>query len=366
MVFSRTIRTHVFSTDYFDARDSFRAEATRAGARLSAHAIQARGPDGEELYIDSARLGAPRPRFLLLFTTGVHGIEAPAGSALLRLWLAEFATDLPQDMGALLVHALNPWGFAHGRRTNENNVDLNRNAVSAFPGPANPDYARIHRWLNPASPIDAGDAFWPGALWYSLRLGRTVLRQAIAAGQYEFPPGLFYGGDRQQESLEILHQLLNDQRPAVEQVLHVDVHTGLGRRGEYALLVSESSSTPSFAHLVRCFGATRVVSNAPSGFTHYAARGTIAAVTARALPGARVQAGTLEFGTYSSTQVLRALRAENRLHHHGCRAANHAERLRAAFKETFCPADVGWRHAVLEHGRTVFRQLPAALSNERA
>ena len=352
----------MFTTNYFTARADFCAEAERGGARLSCHPIAGRGPNGEELFIDSASLGHTHPGTLLLLTTGVHGAEAPAGSALLRLWLMEFATRMPKDMGALLVHALNPWGFAHGRRTNENNVDLNRNAVSTFPGPVNPEYARIHPWLNPALPPDDGEAFWPGALWHRLRLGTTVLRQAIAAGQYEFPRGLFYGGDRQQESLEILKRLLNDERfAAVEQVLHLDIHTGLGHRGEYAMLVAEPSTTSLFARLARCFGAARVVSNAPSGFTHYAARGTIAAVTARALPHARVQACTLEVGTYSAVHVLRALRAENRLYHYGCRDANRAARLRAAFGETFCPADPAWRKILLEHGQTVFRQLPAAL-----
>ncbi|HEY5683154.1 MAG TPA: DUF2817 domain-containing protein, partial [Sulfuricaulis sp.] len=225
----------MFSTDYFDARATFRAEAVRSSARLTTHPIKGHGPKGEELFIDSARLGAARPRSLLLLTAGVHGIEAPAGSALLQLWLTEFATNLPSQTGVLLVHALNPWGFAHGRRTNENNVDLNRNAVSTFPGPANPDYARLNRWLNPASPADAGEAFWLGALWHSTRLGTPVLRQSIAAGQYDFPQGLFYGGDRQQESLEILERLLNEpDLAAVEQVLHLDMHTGLGRRSEYA------------------------------------------------------------------------------------------------------------------------------------
>lgn len=352
----------MFSTDYFDARATFRAEAARTGARLTTHPIKRHGPKGEELYIDSARLGAARPRFLLLLTAGVHGIEAPAGNALLRLWLAEFSSNLPAELGVLLVHALNPWGFAHGRRTNENNVDLNRNAVSAFPGPVNPDYARINHWLNPASPADAGEAFWPGALWHSLRLGVAGVRQAIATGQYEFPQGLFYGGDRRQESLKILERLLNGpELVAVEQVLHVDLHTGLGRRGEYALLVADPPTTSSFARLTRCFGAARVMSNAPIKFTHYAARGTIAAVTARALPGARVQGCTLEVGTYSAVHVLRALRAENRLYHYGCRKANRASALRSAFMETFCPADPGWRKILLEHGRTVFRQLPSAL-----
>ena len=34
---------------------------------------------------------------------------------------------MPEDVAIVLVHALNPFGFAWRRRWNENNVDLNRN-----------------------------------------------------------------------------------------------------------------------------------------------------------------------------------------------------------------------------------------------
>ncbi len=34
-----------------------------------------------------------------------------------------------QNTGALLIHALNPYGFAWTRRVTEDNVDLNRNFV---------------------------------------------------------------------------------------------------------------------------------------------------------------------------------------------------------------------------------------------
>ena len=51
-----------------------------------------------------------------MITSGIHGVEGHAGSALQQLWLAVFAGDPPADTGVLLVHALNPYGFAHGRR----------------------------------------------------------------------------------------------------------------------------------------------------------------------------------------------------------------------------------------------------------
>ena len=36
---------------------------------------------------------------------------------------------VPDGVTLLLVHVINPYGYKHGRRYNENNVDLNRNVI---------------------------------------------------------------------------------------------------------------------------------------------------------------------------------------------------------------------------------------------
>lgn len=52
----------------------FRDVARAAGARLSSHPIAAIGPDGAELAIDVAVLGAERPDRTLVVLAGVHGV----------------------------------------------------------------------------------------------------------------------------------------------------------------------------------------------------------------------------------------------------------------------------------------------------
>jgi len=86
-----------FPADYFAARSAFRVRA--ADAEQSTHNITASGPNGETLSLDSAYLGSPEPRQLLVITSGVHGVEGVAGSALQQLWLAEFAGPLPVETG---------------------------------------------------------------------------------------------------------------------------------------------------------------------------------------------------------------------------------------------------------------------------
>jgi hypothetical protein len=350
-----------FPADYFAARNAFRVRA--AAAEQSAHPITAPGPNGEALSIDSAYLGNPTPRQLLVITSGIHGVEGYAGSALQQLWLAEFAGPLPVATGVLLVHTLNPYGFAHGRRVNEHNVDLNRNALATFPGPANPAYRLLNTWLNPSNPAPRFDDFLWRALALQLRHGRTTLAQAIAAGQYEFPQGLFYGGREREPSLAIFADLLTAPHFAgVQRVWHLDLHSGLGRYGRYQLLLDVPPSAPEFAQLARGFGARVVKSDHPSHATHYSAHGILPVLTRRALPAALALAATLEFGTLGPTTLLRILRAENRVHHHGAQREADAVRIRAALRAALAPDNPTWRAAVIAGGRQVFTQLREMLA----
>lgn len=352
-----------FPADYFAARAAFRCHA--AAAEQSTHVIAALGPQGETLSLDSAYLGSPAPRQLLLLTSGMHGVEGYVGSALQQLWLAEFASPLPPDTGVLLVHALNPYGFAHGRRTNEHNVDLNRNALATFPGPANPAYRALDAWLNPPGPVPRLDNFFWSVLPRALRHGRAALVQAIAAGQYEFPQGLFYGGRAREPSLAIFAGLLAAPRFAgVQRVWHLDLHSGLGRYGHYQLLLELPPHAPEFSLLARGFGAALVKSDHAEHVTHYSAQGTLPAFTASAFPAARTLAATVEFGTYGPATLLRRLRAENRLHHYGARRRNDAARIRSALCEALAPRDPAWRAAVLAGGRTIFTQLQTLLLDQ--
>ena len=349
-----------FPSDYFAARDAFRVHA--ADAEQSTHHIAAPGPNGEVLSIDSAYLGNPAPHQLAVITSGIHGVEGYAGSALQQLWLAEFASELPADTGVLLVHALNPYGFAHNRRANEHNVDLNRNALAAFPGPANPAYRSLNTWLNPPSPAPRLDDFVWHALPLLIRHERAALAQAIAAGQYEFPQGLFYGGREREPSLAIFAGLLAAPRFAgVQRVVHLDLHTGLGRYGQYQLLLEEPPATREFEHLTRGFGAQAVKSDHASDATHYSAHGILPTLTHHAFPNAFTLAATVEFGTLGPATLLRILRAENRVHHHGARRGGDATRIRVALGDALAPRDSAWRAGVVTGGREIFMQLRGML-----
>ena len=55
-----------------------------------------------------------------------------------------------RGIALLLIHAVNPFGFSHLKRTNEDNIDLNRNFNDfATPYPDNPVYEQVHDLLVP-------------------------------------------------------------------------------------------------------------------------------------------------------------------------------------------------------------------------
>lgn len=339
-----------FSSTYSEARDRFR-DATSGGERGAIEVC-----DG--LTIDWAWTGTGDARRVRLLTSGLHGIEGFPGSAAQLDML-----DRRDDVRTLWVHALNPWGMANLRRVNENNVDLNRNFLApgeAYAGAAEA-YAALDGMLNPESP-PAFDFFLVRAGWTLLRGGGLpALRDAIVRGQYDFPRGLFYGGARLEPGPERLLAFLRGALGGCERVVHVDLHSGLGRFCGRTLLLDGEPDPAQVARVRGAFGPTVKTWEAGSAEA-YSIRGGFTAALARELPGVRYDALTCEFGTWSNVEVLHALREENRLHHWGTPRPDHGAKkdLRVAFD----PDHPAFRGAVIAHARSLMAPTAKVLATD--
>src|SRR5258706_10981718 len=132
--------TPYFAHSYAEARDKFLAAGAVCGARVFRHVHPSeRGAVGEELSIDIVQLGDDAAPGLLLLTSGTHGVEGFCGSGCQVALLhddAFLAAIERSGMNVLILHALNPYGFSHLRRSNEDNADLNRNFVDFSAPPA--------------------------------------------------------------------------------------------------------------------------------------------------------------------------------------------------------------------------------------
>ena len=344
--------TKYFSPDYVTARSRFRAAARAAGASLHALALDAEGPNGEVLTIDVAWIGEQPARRILLHTSGLHGVEAFAGSAIQLALL-----DRPPEIGAhcalALGHVLNPYGMAWLRRVNENNVDLNRNFLfdNEPRGGAHELYRRINPVLNPRSP-PGFDFFHLQAMCLVLRHGFRPLKQAVAQGQYEFPLGLFFGGGELQPGPTRYLEWLRNSLSGVHYAFALDVHTGLGPRGEETLLPEPRSAATPRSRLAA--GLNRSLTEVTHDDTvAYAIRGGMGAAFPRVLSGIAVDFVLQELGTCSPLAVLHALREENRWHHYGGGALEHPAKRRLC--EALCPTSARWRAQVVAKGVALAR-----------
>jgi Protein of unknown function (DUF2817) len=351
-----------FPKDYFTARDRFRQAAVRLGCDVEEHPISARGPQGEALTIDVAIAPGADPKRALVVSSGIHGVEGFLGSAI-QCCLLEDWQDAPPPIRCVLLHALNPFGFAWRRRVNEANVDVNRNLLlqdegfSGSPGL----YAELDGILNPKRGPSVWDPLAPKLLAALLRHGMPALKQALAAGQYEYPQGLFYGGARPSQTNETLCAHYDRWLGGAHRAMHLDFHTGLGDWGTSKLLIDQRLSAAQSKRLSDWFGSDsfEVVSAAGRA---YAARGTLGQWSAARNPARDTVYAAAEFGTYGLVRVLAGLRAENQAHH-WCDAEDAAlEQARLRLVELFCPRSEQWRSSVLEAGRRIVAQAIGGLS----
>ena len=77
-----------FSESYAEARPKFCSAAAAAGGALRSWLNpKARGPNGELLYLDTARFGAADAPNMLVLIAGTHGVEGHCGSGAEIAWL---------------------------------------------------------------------------------------------------------------------------------------------------------------------------------------------------------------------------------------------------------------------------------------
>ena len=340
-----------FAPSYQEARRRFREVAESVGAVLERLPLACRGPDGQALTIDIARVGSATPRHVVVHCSGLHGVEGFTGSAIQLRALETIPPVDPAD-AIILVHVLNPFGMAWLRRVNEHNVDLNRNWRE--PGTTltgMPDlYREISAFLNPTD-MPWWDSFYVRAAFEVQKHGMGTLRQAIAGGQYEDPAGLFYGGRQLEEGPAQFRAWLERYVSSTRRLSVIDVHTGLGRWRQNSLFsVLDQVQEDELPEDIR---ATLSPAFETSDVGGYAVRGAQVDLYRQLFPGIPLTFITQEFGTYSGVRVLKALRRENYQHHHGDPDVAHPSK--RALRDTFCPMSTAWRAGVLEDGLTLFQ-----------
>ena len=341
--------TECFSESYAEARPKFCAAAAAAGgalrSRLNPHA---RGPNGEALFLDTAWFGPADAENVLVLIAGTHGVEGHCGSGAEIAWMRHGGpAGLGPRTAALLIHAINPYGFAWTRRVTEDNVDLNRNFVDHDKAyPANDGYLALADAILPRAWNDAAQAETDRVFAaYAQAHGAFALQGALSSGQYSHPDGIFFGGHKPTWSNRTVRAIARDHLSSARRVAVIDFHTGLGPFGHGELICAVPPTAKSFARAKAWYGDEMT---SPEGGTSTSAVvvGIMTDAFPQELPDAEVTAIAVEYGTYPVPDVLGAVRADNWLHHRGDPGSAQGKALKANMKERFFPAGEKWRDMV--------------------
>jgi hypothetical protein len=351
-----------FSTSYAQARRKFQQAAGEAGLLVEAKSHPRKGRDGEELAMDIAREGDPSASKLLVVSSACHGVEGFCGSGVQVAALRDpqfraYAAD--KGVAVLHIHALNPYGFSHIRRTTHENVDLNRNFHDFDkPLPVNVGYREVHPLLFPASwPPDAANQAAVQA--YIAEKGEKAWQAAITGGQHEYPDGLFFGGTGPSWSNLTVRDVLRNHGRRAGRIAWIDIHTGLGPSGHGERIFAGRDDAASVTRARAWWdggGRTPVTSIYDGSSSSALLTGMLFNALYDECPQAEYTGIALEYGTVPVLQTLHALRAEQWLHAHPEASPELAKSIKRQMLEAFYTDTDTWREQILAQAREAMMQ----------
>jgi len=355
-----------FSASYAEAREKFLKTAAGAGAEIvDSHAHPLKGPDGGDLATDVAWLGPRSAKKLLVLVSSTHGIEGYCGSGCQVSWLENrlYHRDARPDTAALLIHAINPHGFAYGRRVNEDNVDLNRNFIDfTKPLPVNPDYEALRDKINPKDWSENSMAEAERAISeYYGKPNFEFLAKATHYAQHVNPQGTGFGGLEPTWSNRIFRSIVAKWMQGKSEICLVDYHTGLGPFGHgdmiYAGQPGEGRARQWFDHVTPTEEQLKGTAHLANSLT-----GMLCQVPPEACPGARVTSGAIEYGTFNRRMVSKSTRGDVWLHAYGDPNSAQGREMKAYLREMFFPASLEWRIMVASRSNDILAQALAGLA----
>ncbi|MEX0922679.1 MAG: M14 family metallopeptidase [Rhodovibrionaceae bacterium] len=339
-----------FPASYDEGRANFRAAAQAEGFQTQAYANPTKGPQGQELTTDVCWIGPRDAERVLVAMSATHGNEGYCGSGVQNAWLREgLYKEMPEGTAQLLIHAVNPSGFAWVRRVTEENVDMNRNFVD-FTGqlPENSGYQDLHPFICPRNWDDATLAECDRVFdAYVEENGLAALQHAISGGQYSHSDGLFFGGQGPTNARKTLLRIIEDYLGQAKKVAVVDYHTGLGPYGHGERIVVHDPKSPAFQR-AREWYDDDITSPFDGSSTSAPLTGVNLMGMEEALGDTEFTALALEYGTYELMEVLNCLRADNWLHQHGDLDSEKGKAIKKETRRCLYPDKDDWKEMIWE------------------
>ncbi|WP_169569608.1 M14 family metallopeptidase [Sneathiella limimaris] len=340
-----------FSATYSEARQKFLKACEKRGLVVENNLNpNAKGREGEELYMDVARLGPEDASKVLFVSSGTHGGEGFCGSGIqVALLEQNYLESLPEDVAVVFIHAINPYGFSHVRRVNEDNIDLNRNFRDfSEPLPDNGAYQEVHDMIVPADwDGPAREAAEKAIEAYIQKNGMPKYQAAVSGGQYIKPNGIFYGGSKPAWSNETLRAVTAKHAGNAAHVALLDIHTGLGPYGYGELIYV--GDLDGIDRAMEWYDG-EVTSHETGTSSSAPVTGTMNKGITESVPNATNTCVAIEYGTLELMEVLNSLRADNWLYAYGDVDSELGQKIKKQVRDAFyCDAD-DWKEMVWKRG----------------
>ena len=343
-----------FSESYAEARTRFIEAAARTVTPLESFENPVGlGPAGEKLTTDVALFGPADATKLLVIVSGTHGVEGFAGSgAQVTMMESLRFSALPARTAVLLIHAINPYGFAWLRRVNEDNVDLNRNSIDFANRPASSDdFLRLAPHLVPRTWAELAPAELAIKAFIDTH-GFRRFQEVVTGGQYTHASALFYGGDGPVWSTRTFREIVSRYGQGKERIALIDFHTGLGPMGYGEPIYTGSSDVE--AERARDWYGPDVTAIYAGNSSSVIVNGPMINAVASFFDGAadapEITTLALEFGTLPEELVLDVLRAEAWMHAHGDINFDTpvGRAIKRRFRDAFYVDTDVWKRAIVE------------------
>lgn len=304
---------------------------------------------------------------LLILSSGIHGIEGYVGSAVQQMFIKELIEKVNmKEMGLLLIHGINPYGFKYNRRVTENNVDLNRNCTidNKLYQTDNPGYSDLYDMLNPKGQVSLKSIgnilFHINAIQKIIQYSMKSLRQAILQGQYKYQEGPFFGGNDLEPSIKAVTPILKETAINYEIFFNIDLHTGYGTRGILHLFTNPIEDSKVKKDLETIFSSNQIDWGDEDDF--YTVTGDFSSYIGQVISGKYYLPMVFEFGTLDSQTTMGSIKSlqnmivENQGFHHGYKTEKDESKIKTDILEMYYPSSENWRSKAIEDARRTLSQ----------
>jgi hypothetical protein len=357
-----------FNKSYDEAREEFRLKSNELVLKhpnTKMFEVQVMSNIDPDLTIDLCYIcGSKKADKIIILSSGVHGVEGNVGSAVQLFFIDNYINkDFLEKTSVLLIHSVNPYGFKYERRVTENNVDLNRNSDidKELYSTVNKAYPEICDIINPKEKVEtrnlANRFFFLKAIKEIAKRSMSVFKQAILQGQYEYPKGLFYGGNDFEPQIKSLARSIDSICDPYKTIFAIDIHTGYGERGKLHLFpnpVEESVKN----RMETIFEGFHIDWGDSDDFYTYS--GDFVSYIQKINTDKIFIPMLFEYGTMGSRKTLGSIKSlhimmlENQGEHYGYVSDEDQKKVKHDFVQMYNLSSDSWRSQIIDETKNIF------------